>query len=82
MIEIDGVEYLTAREAAHLLGVKLATLYAYASRGRIQSYRRGVRRERFYRRSEIEALLRLQPAERERASDERLPPAESWIPFT
>lgn len=80
MIEIDGVEYLTAQEAARLLGVKLSTLYAYASRGRIQSYRRGIRRERYYRRSEIEALLRMQPAER--LTDEQLPRAESWIPFT
>lgn len=60
MIEIDGVEYLTASEAAALLGVKRETLYAYASRGRIASYRRGIRRERLYRRSDIEALLRLQ----------------------
>jgi len=67
MIEIDGVEYLTANEAA--------------SRGRLRSYRRGIRRERLYRRSDIEALLRLQPAAGER-DDLPLPKAESWIPFT
>jgi citrate synthase len=81
MIEIDGVEYLTANEAAALLGVKRETLYAYASRGRLRSYRRGIRRERLYRRSDIEALLRLQPATGER-DDLPLPKAESWIPFT
>ncbi|MFN3337465.1 MAG: helix-turn-helix domain-containing protein [Thermomicrobium sp.] len=81
MIEIDGVEYLTAAEAAALLGVKRETLYAYASRGRLRSYRRGIRRERLYRRSDLEALLRPQPASEERDSH-RLPAAETWIPFT
>ncbi|GBD18917.1 hypothetical protein HRbin27_01417 [bacterium HR27] len=79
MIEIDGMEYLTAQEAAALLGVKRETLYAYASRGRIRSYRRGIGRERLYRRVDIEALLRLQPAS---PDDERLPAADTWIPFT
>lgn len=62
MINIDGIEYLTATEAATLLGVKITTLYAYASRGRLLSYRRGIKRERFYRRDEVEALLELRPA--------------------
>ncbi len=79
MIEIDGVEYLTAEEAAALLGVKRETLYAYASRGRIRSYRRGIGRQRLYRRVDIEALLRLQPAS---PVEERLPAADAWIPFT
>lgn len=62
MINIEGVEYLTAAEAAGMLGVKVTTLYSYASRGRIQSYRRGIKRERFYRRDDIEALLKMRPA--------------------
>lgn len=78
MIDIDGTEYLTAAEAAHLLGVKVATLYAYASRGRLQSYRRGIKRERYYRRSDIDELLQLRPSD----DDEPLPPAESWIPYS
>ena len=61
MINFEGVEYLTASEAAEMLGVKVPTLYAYASRGRVRSYRRGIRRERFYRRDEIEALLHIRP---------------------
>jgi len=61
MINIEGVEYLTAAEAAGMLGVKVTTLYSYASRGRIQSYRRGIKRERFYRRDDIEALLKMRP---------------------
>jgi citrate synthase len=62
MINIEGVEYLTAAEAAGMLGVKVTTLYSYASRGRIQSYRRGIKRERFYRQDDIEALLKMRPA--------------------
>src|SRR4029077_4719509 len=45
---VEGVEYLTAAEAATALGVKRETLYAYASRGRLRSYRRGTGRARLY----------------------------------
>ncbi|HUZ02223.1 MAG TPA: helix-turn-helix domain-containing protein [Thermomicrobiaceae bacterium] len=62
MMNVDGIEYLSAAEAAALLGVKITTLYAYASRGRVRSYRRGIKRERFYCRAEIEALLELRPS--------------------
>lgn len=57
MHEIDGEHYLTADEAVALLGVKRATLYAYVSRGALKSYRKGVGRERLYRRAEVETLL-------------------------
>lgn len=76
MINIEGVEYLTAAEAAGMLGVKVTTLYSYASRGRIQSYRRGIKRERFYRRDDIEALLKMRPADD--LSDERDPLPDRW----
>ena len=33
MVVLDGEEFLTVEEAAGLLGVKPATLYAYVSRG-------------------------------------------------
>ena len=39
-------EFLTAREAASLLGVKLPTVYAYTSRGLIQSVPGGKGRAR------------------------------------
>ena len=61
MIVLDGEEFLTVAEAARRLGVKPATLYAYVSRGVLRSYRQGIRRQRLYRRAEIEALLRLVP---------------------
>ena len=73
--------------------MKRATLYAYVSRGVLQSYRQGIKRQRLYRRAEVEALLRLAPAggpapaspappDRDRARKRRVPDiplAESWI---
>lgn len=88
MVLLDGEEYLAGEEAASLLGVKRETLYAYVSRGLLKSYRQGIKRQRLYRRSEIEALLRLAPSipEHPAASAEaramraaEVPLAESWI---
>src|SRR2546423_6927299 len=62
MISVNGEEYLTVKEAARLLGVKPATLYAYVSRGVLRSYRQGIKRQRLYRRTEVEGLLRLAPS--------------------
>jgi citrate synthase len=69
-------EYLTAGEACALLDVKPATLYAYVSRGLVRSYKQGIRRQRLYRRSELEDLLRVR-ADADEASD--LPAAASWV---
>ncbi len=81
---IDGIEYLDVDEAAGLLGVKKATLYAYVSRGVLRSYRQGVGRKRLYRREEVEALRTIRPSD-DLASDDdgvlrdvNLPEAESW----
>ncbi|HEY7654197.1 MAG TPA: helix-turn-helix domain-containing protein [Methylomirabilota bacterium] len=87
MVVIDGEEYLTGDEAAALLGVKRETLYAYVSRGMLKSYRQGIKRQRLYRRDEIEALVRLAPsgpeeteaAGRRSARPAEVPLAESWI---
>ena len=51
----DG-EFLTAKQAAALLGVKLPTVYAYTSRGLIQSVPATRGRSRRYRRSDLERL--------------------------
>lgn len=74
MVILDGEEYLTVDEAATRLGVKAATLYAYVSRGVLRSYRQGRKRQRLYRRAEIEQLLRLGPS-----GAPQIPPAETWI---
>jgi excisionase family DNA binding protein len=75
---IQGDQFLTAEEAAAMLGVKVTTLYAYASRGRLRSYRQGRRRRRLYRRAEVEGLLDLRTASPRVA----LPRAEDWVPYT
>jgi citrate synthase len=83
VVELEGQEYVTVEEAARLLGVKRETLYAYVSRGLLRSYRQGIKRQRLYRRSEVEALLRLAPSAGRGLAPRRrrveIPPAESWI---
>jgi excisionase family DNA binding protein len=92
MIVLGDEEYLTGEEAARRLGVKRATLYAYVSRGVLKSYRQGIKRQRLYRRADVEDLLRLSPgaaAEPEVAALRSapaepvivwsIPAAESWI---
>jgi citrate synthase len=81
VISIEGVDYLTADEAASQLGVKLPTLYAYVSRGRLASYRQGERRRRLYRRAEVASLAGLGGLEARRTRAD-LPRAEDWIPLT
>lgn len=88
MIELNGENYLDGHEACHLLGVKLSTLYAYVSRGIVTSYKQGIKRQRLYKKAELEALLQLRPSSEplsssatERTdSDDHLPHAEEWVP--
>ena len=48
---------LTARQTADRLGIKLDTLYAYVSRGRLRSVMVPGTRERRYRSEDVETLL-------------------------
>ena len=88
MIELNGETYLDGGEASHLLGVKVSTLYTYVSRGVLRSYKQGIKRQRLYKRAELEALIQLRPStdplpatEAAQAADERdIPPAEDWVP--
>jgi citrate synthase len=92
MIELDGENYLDGEEASRLLGVKVSTLYAYVSRGLLKSYKQGIKRQRLYKQTELEGLLRLRPSdtplaasEREEAAPQRrveIPLAEDWVPYT
>lgn len=50
---MDDSGFLTAPEAAKVLGVKLETLYAYVSRGLIRSERIAAGRRRRYRRADV-----------------------------
>jgi citrate synthase len=61
MAEFD---LLTARQAADRLGIKLDTLYAYVSRGRLQSVSVPGTRERRYRVEDVEALQAAREGER------------------
>jgi len=87
MIVIDGEEYLDSGETARRLGVKRETLYAYVSRGLLRSYRQGIKRQRLYRRADVEELVRLAPAPRRPAVERvvgrrggwEIPLAESWV---
>ena len=59
MINVDSTIHdaaIPAREAARFLGVKLATLYAYASRGLVGSVPTPGSRARMYLRSDVERL--------------------------
>ena len=67
--------YLTAREAAGELGVSLATLYAYVSRGRVRSEAAGGRSRR-YRAEDVRRLKARK--ERRRDPDAVVEDALSW----
>lgn len=82
MILMEGQEFLTAEEACALLGIKPATLYAYVSRGMLNSYRQGIKRKRLYRREEVERLTRLRGPEGEREdAQETQSTGAGWIPY-
>src|SRR5437773_219681 len=67
---IPESDLLTARQAADRLGIKLDTLYAYVSRGRLRSVEVPGSRERRYRVEDVEALLAMRAGERlERSAD-------------
>jgi len=98
MIELEGEHYLDGDEASKVLGVKLATLYAYVSRGILHSYKQGIKRQRLYKQAELEALLRLRPGDapspatstqtakdddsRSNKGQNDIPLAEDWVPYT
>ncbi|MGH2447037.1 MAG: helix-turn-helix domain-containing protein [Chloroflexota bacterium] len=76
VVEVQGEQYYSAEEACDVLGVKLTTLYSYVNRGLITSYRQGIRRQRLYRRDEIDTLLEVTPASQ--ALPAEIPRADSW----
>lgn len=68
--------YLTAEDAAELLGISRATLYAYVSRGMVRSEPVPGSRRRRYRRHDIERLRRRKRLRRDPSSAART--ALSW----
>lgn len=73
-------DFLTAREAAELLGVRLETLYAYVSRGLLASEKEEGERARRYRREDLLALRRRGEVKRQpaKALEEALGGALDW----
>ncbi len=66
LIMVNQVQWLTTSQAAHRLGVKPATIYAYVSRGIIESHRDEDRSSRF-RATDVETLaVRGRPREASR----------------
>ena len=59
----DDEDFLTSEEASKRLNVSVRTLERYVKDGLLKKYRRRIGREVFYKRSEVEDLLRIQPAE-------------------
>ncbi len=59
----DDAQYMTSEEACKRLRVSPRTLERYVQGGLLKKYRRRIKREVFYKRSEVEDLLRIQPEE-------------------
>jgi len=63
-VTIQGDEvFLTSEEACKLLNVTPRTLERYVKDGLLKKYRRRIGREVFYKRSEVEDLLRIRVVE-------------------
>ena len=84
MIELNGEDYLDGHEACHLLGIKISTLYTYVSRGVLRSYKQGIKRQRLYKKAELDALIQLRPSNEPSSPVDddtpELPHAEDWVP--
>ena len=63
-MSIQGDEvFLTSDEACKLLNVTPRSLERYVKDGLLKKYRRRIGREVFYKRLEVEDLLRIRPAD-------------------
>lgn len=59
----DDGDFLTTEEASKRLNVSSRTLERYVKDGLLRKYRRRIGREVYYKRSEVEDLLRIRPVE-------------------
>jgi excisionase family DNA binding protein len=55
-IEMDGEIYLSTAEACSAIGMSRDTLNRYVQEGRIKRYKRGVMRNAYYKRSDVEQI--------------------------
>ena len=68
-------KWIGAQEASKTLGISRPTLYAYVSRGALKSYRQGIKRQRLYRRRDVQQLVDLHPTR----GASPLPHAADWM---
>ena len=59
----DDEDFMTSEEACKRLSVSPRTLERYVRNGLLKKYRRKIGREVFYKRSEVEDLLRIRLVE-------------------
>jgi len=64
---IDNVEYMSILEACEYLGVSRQTLRLRAKENHLLPYKRGVTRNVYYRKSDIDSLKALRPVNPEQA---------------
>ncbi len=56
-VSSDTERYLSIKEACDYLGLSRRTLYKYIDQGHITKYRRGIKRDVFFKQSELKPLL-------------------------
>ncbi len=59
----DDEDFMTSEETSKRLRVSSRTLERYVRGGLLKKYRRKIGREVFYKRSEVEDLLRIRPVD-------------------
>lgn len=62
-IEMDGETYYSAEEAASYLGVTRHTLNMMIKDGRLTRYKRGVTRNIYFSKTQLDRLNKIQPVE-------------------
>jgi excisionase family DNA binding protein len=63
--EIDGVIYLSTKEACRVIGVSRETLNRYVNDGRIKRFKRGITGNALYREDAAQELAKLRSEVRE-----------------
>jgi excisionase family DNA binding protein len=63
-----GDELLTLREARATYGIPRSTLYRRIRKGEVRAYRRGLGRETYVHRADLESLQRFHPKQRQPGS--------------
>jgi excisionase family DNA binding protein len=56
-VEMDGEIFLTTAEACQAIGISRDTLNRYVQEGRIKRYKRGVMRNAYYKRSDVDRII-------------------------